>query len=187
MKLHVAVLKLCIKCVYRATIPQTNKTRFGRTHYPRGVASSTVQMLHFCGGIVCECITKMICSSWYNLPLYGVLSINNSAYIYSYILTYIFIYGPVNASPLNGVIGPIESKTPIRTHARILNANNCAFTERYWQHAHAQRPSEAIHQHLQFHLPRHFWIIFLIIIISIPPNACGGACANALRQYEPLS
>ena len=41
-----------------------------------------------------------------------------------------------------------------------------------------QRQCEANHQHLQICLPSYLWVLFHMLLISIAPNTCSGACAN---------
>ena len=38
------------------------------------------------------------------------------------------------------------------------------------------------HQHTQINLSSRLWILFLMLLISIPPNSCNGRCANAYLQ-----
>ena len=39
-------------------------------------------------------------------------------------------------------------------------------------------PSRTMHQHAQIWLPSNFWILFLMLIISMSPKFCNGTCAN---------
>ena len=44
--------------------------------------------------------------------------------------------------------------------------------------AHTQRKSKPMDQHAQLRLPSHLWILFVMLLISISPKSCDGACTK---------
>ena len=47
-----------------------------------------------------------------------------------------------------------------------------------------RRKCKAIHKHSQIFLPSHLWVLFYVLLISISPNSCSGAYANASCQHN---
>ena len=48
--------------------------------------------------------------------------------------------------------------------------------------AHTQRQSKTIDRHAQIRLPSHLWILFLMLLVSISPKPCNGACAKTFAS-----
>ena len=59
-----------------------------------------------------------------------------------------------------------------------IHAPMCSYTQK-------THISRAIHQYAQIGLPSDILTLFLMLLISMSPNFCNGACANVYPQSRP--
>ena len=80
-----------------------------------------------------------------------------------------------------GLLMLTHTHTHTHTNTHIHNLTKTDTCTHIHKHTSARRHKQNIHQRNQICLPSRLWILLFTLLISMLPNSCRSACANAIH------